>query len=439
MGLRGRALGERLTRAFLLQAAAIAVAAVLGVYFAGVVLEDVLITQALRDEAAHFWRRLDHDPSLPPPDTANLTGYLSGADPRHAPPATLSGLGPGFHRLDAEGSRTVFVDARGASLLYLVFDGDQVDALAAYFGLVPLALVLLVLYLSTWLAYRAAQRAVSPITRLARQVDSLDAAAPDPRAFDPARFALDADHEVHTLAAALARFAERLNALVERERNFTRDASHELRSPLTVIRLAADVLLADQGLTSQARATVDRIRRAADDMGELVEVFLLLAREADTGPASTEVCINEVIAEELERARTLAANERIGVEVQAECLLYARAPVKVLAVLLGNLLRNAFAYTDAGQVAVRIAPGEVVIADSGVGMTGEQLGRVFEAYVRAQPARRGGHGVGLNIVKRLSERFDWPIEIHSRPGEGTRVRVRFANARTAPLPRSASA
>jgi len=314
-----------------------------------------------------------------------------------------------------------------------VFDRSGVGRLATVFGLLPLAMVLLVLYLSTWLAFRLSRRAFSPVIALARQVRELDPAAPQPGRLDPDRLPADADAEVRELADALARYSQRLSEFIDRERHFTRDASHELRSPLTVIQMAAELLAADASLGEPARRSVQRIRRAAGDMQELTSAFLLLARESETGLPVEQVEVNAVVADELERAQLLAEGRPIRAEVRAGCRLLVDAPEKVLSVLLGNLLRNAFSYTDAGEVVVEIAPLTVVIRDSGVGMSPEIVRDLYQPFVRGDRNRRGGYGVGLTIVRRLSDRFGWPVAIDSEPGVGTRVEVRFPSARVEPL------
>ena len=248
----------------------------------------------------------------------------------------------------------VYVSDRDGQRLYLVFDRSGVGRLAAVFGLLPLAMVLLVLYLTTWLAFRASRRAFSPVIALARQVRELDPAAPDPARLDPARLPRDADDEVLELADALARYAQRLNEFMERERNFTRDASHELRSPLTVIQMAAGMLEADAGLSDASRRS-RRTHRAggAGHGGADQRVPAAGARVADR-PAARAHCVNDVLAEELERARLLAAGKSVESSLSATHRLHVDAPEKVLAVLLGNLLRNAFSYTDAGEVTVEV-------------------------------------------------------------------------------------
>jgi signal transduction histidine kinase len=227
------------------------------------------------------------------------------------------------------------------------------------------------------------------------------------------------------LADALERLSRRINEFAERERNFTRDASHELRSPLTVIKIATDMLLSEQELDTPVRNSVLRIRRAAADMEELTEVFLLLARESDHGLSTDPVCINDIISEELERANVRLGAKPVDVVVNSNCRLIAEASDKVVSVMFGNLIRNAFDYTDSGAVTIQINPGSISIEDSGRGMHGEDLDRVFEPFFRGGFRQRGGHGVGLTIVKRLSDRFGWPVHVSSEIGVGTRVTVEF--------------
>ena len=421
--------GARLGRAFLIQGALIGAVAIIGVFLASVLLESVLIRQALRDEAAFFLERRAANPAFPLPSTLNLTGYMG-----RVPPA-LAALGPGFHERREGGVDTVVYVTGGGTgqRLFLVFDRSGVGRLATVFGLLPLAMVLVVLYLSAWLALRASRRAFSPVVALARQVRELDPESPDPSALDPARLPSDADDDVRELADALSRYAQRLSSFVERERHFTRDASHELRSPLTVIGIAASRLLEEPSLSEGGRRSAERIRRAARDMEELTRAFLLLARESESGLPLEEVCVNDLLADELERARLLAEGRPVGSTLRAACRLYLEAPEKVLSVLLGNLLRNAFSYTDAGEVTVEVERGRVVIRDTGVGIAPEKVGEIYRPFVRADESRRGGHGVGLTIVRRLSDRFGWPVEIASEPGAGTRVEIRFPDARTAPV------
>ena len=114
--------------------------------------------------------------------------------------------------------------------------------------------------------------------------------------------------------------------------------------------------------------------------------------------------------------------------LEADCRLVVQAPEQAVSAVIGNLLRNAFSYTDHGRIRVVIRPRHLIIEDSGVGMSEQAIEEAFRPYFRADPQRAGGHGVGLTIVRRFSERYGWPVEISSRPGRGTRVKVGFPSA-----------
>lgn len=415
---------------FVLQLAAISFATLVGVYGVATVLEDVLVKRGLEDEAAHYYRRLRVDPAAAPPDTATMRGYrISDAAQRAALPPELRELGAGFHRLRAEGrDELVHVSQEGSESLLLVFNQDQVHQLAFLFGFVPLTVVLLIIYLATWLTYRASRRALSPVVALASVVREWDPKAPDLGALDLGRLPGEADRDVEVLARALYGFAARIEEFVERERDFTRDASHELRSPLTVIKVAADVLGDEEQLSAFARRSVTRIRNATRDMEALIEAFLILAREGDTGLPEEHFQIDALAIEEIERVRPLLDHKPVQLFLRHEGSFCLHASPRVISVMLGNLLRNACHFTEQGRVVVTIGDDFVRVEDTGVGMSDEELAHLFTPYHRAQGKPRGGHGVGLTIVKRLSDRFGWPLQIDSVLGKGSVASVRFPQA-----------
>jgi signal transduction histidine kinase len=413
--------------AFILQVAAISFATVLGVYGASAVLKHLLIQRALTDEAAHYWQRHARDPQAALPDTFNMMGFMQhGDDAVHGLPDELRSLEPGYHTMPrALGGSLVLVDERDGERLYLLFKQDQVDSLAFWFGMVPLTLVLAVIYVIAWITYRASRSAVSPVIWLANTVSRWDPKKPDARTLDPAELPVDMEGETLVLANSLHDFTSRIEQFIERERNFTRDASHELRTPLTVIRMACDILAADPCLTAPAARSVKRIQGAGRDMEALIEAFLIIAREGDVGLPDEDFAVGAMIEEELEKARPLVATKPIELAMKSEGDFVLHAPPRVFSVLVGNLLRNACHYTDAGRVVVHVRPGEVVVEDTGIGMTPEELARVFEPFWRANDGQRPGQGIGLSIVQRLSERFGWPVRLESERGVGTRAIVSF--------------
>ncbi len=419
-GLRGR-----LWVTYVIQVLVISAATALSVYGAYLVLRDVLIERALVEEAVYYRKRFAEDPAASLPDTYNMQSYLARDDAESGVPAHLRGLKPGYH---AVGRDLVYVSDGAPGRLFLVFAQQQVERLALWFGFLPLVLVLGAIYLMTWTSYRATRRAVSPLIWLANQVRDIDPKTHSLEMIDPDNLPPDADAEVRQLTGAIHGYASRLEEFVERERNFTRDASHELRSPLTVIKVAADVLADDETQSPFNRRSLERIKRATRDMEALIEAFLILAREGDVGLPEEDFNIASLVDDEVERAQDLVSGKPVTVNAVHQARFDLHAPPRVVAVMLSNLLRNACAYTEQGAVTVTVGERSVQIDDTGVGMSAEEVANAFQPFFRGRGTGKGGHGVGLTIVKRLSDRFGWPIELASEAGVGTRATIRFPKA-----------
>ena len=422
---QNRGLIHKINRAFIVQGLFISIAALLSVFFAKVVLEETLIKEAIQQEADYFWERYQTDDTFPLPDTQNLTGYF---DIEELPDdiKTRLPLTQGFHE-STEQHIVVYKTRQGDRDLYLLYYRDQVDSLAMYYGLFPLTLILIFLYATLWFSYRFSRRMVSPVTWLANQVNRIDFSAKQISPINLDEIPFDTDDEIQLLANSINHLGERLDNFIERERNFTRDASHEMRTPLTVIRIATDMLQGEEKSSDLATKSLQKIKRAVDDMEDLTEAFLLLARESDSALSIESVNINDIVHEEIERAEPFNRIKNIPVSITEHHELNINASDKVLSVLLGNLIRNAILYTESGTIDITITDNSVIIEDSGIGMSKEEIDKIFMPHYRAKSDVNIGHGVGLTIVKRLSERFHWPLKVRSTPHKGTRIEIFFKN------------
>ncbi|MEM7468617.1 MAG: HAMP domain-containing sensor histidine kinase [Pseudomonadota bacterium] len=419
-------ISRRLWRAFLLQLAIISATAIMGVYLAEFAIREILIVSALQKETDYFWARRNIEDDTDAPNTHTLIGYVFDVTKPETIPEEFTGLARGIHELDdAVGHRVVQVSEENGERLYLVFDADNVRELATYFGIAPLALMLIVLYCSAWFAYRLARRAVSPVVQLAREVRNLNVETDNRLALKTFQDSRSADDEARTLSRALNHLIDRVNSFLDRERTFTRETSHELRSPLTVIRIASDVLLKRDDLNQTTQSLVEKINRAAKDMEELTSALLLLARENETGLEQQQVSINDIVKVELANAKTLYQEKNLNIVFKQNYVLHLQASEKMLGLVFGNLIRNACAYTEQGGVTVTVGDKYVEIADSGIGIPAEKLQAVFEPYFRMDHSVESGHGIGLSLVKRLTDRFGWPISMNSERHVGTTVRVSF--------------
>lgn len=415
---------------FSLLVAAISVVTALGVYAAASSSRQAIARQELQREALYYQSQLARDPATPLPDTWQIRGFRQApGQPDSAVPPNLRGLAPGYHLIrQTDGVRdAVLVQDTPRGRLYLVFNNDRPNRVVMLFGLIPVVLVVLIIYFATWLTYRASRKALSPVVELARVVRGWNPDHPEPESLAPGQLPAAADSDVEVLVGALYNFANRLEAFVERERNFTRDASHELRTPLTVIKVAADVL-ADEPMSPFAQRSLARIRRSVREMEALIEAFLVLARESDTGLRSEDFLANDVVESEVVRYRELLAGKPVELRFVEHARFALHAPPRVFAVMIGNLIRNACLYTEQGSVTVEVESDKVLVRDTGSGMGEEDLERAFQAFYRGSRTGSRGHGIGLAIVRRIADRYGWVVTLESTAGEGTTATAHFPGA-----------
>lgn len=421
-------LRTKIGRLFALQMLIIGLATALGVYLTqNLVVEGLLVREALNGEAEHFWSRYRVDPRHPSPDVDNMRGYLAPNGDLSQVPETLRGEAPGYRRIMFKGRETMLhVSEDRGSRLYLVFEMKQVSDLALYFGVIPLLIVLLLIYSLLFVAYRLAQRAVSPIVALADYLESFDFEKDASLKLDFTPLADRGDAEVAAMIHAVEHFTARLDKFIERERTFTRDAGHELRTPVAVFKGTLDLLERNTDRPKSDLDALRRMRRTVDDMESLLETLLLLAREEELEVPAGATSVNEVVGDQLEALRHLAQQRGNVVRLSETGQLRVRASARVVQILVGNLVRNALSYTENGTVEVTVTDQAVRVRDTGVGMKAEDLEHVFEAFYRADNGHGvKGHGLGLAIVKRLTRQFGWTITVESEPAQGTSVEVHF--------------
>jgi len=265
---------------------------------------------------------------------------------------------------------------------------------------------LLSLAIGLWLS----RKVLKPVTELARRLrDFRKAGRVEPLA---QHFA---DDEVGQLAQALDEYAERLTAMVERDREFNSDVSHELRTPLAVISSTTELLQGSPDLTDKLRERLKRIERASRQATELIEALLLLSRAERRGPTRGEITdVAKVATDVIESQRPQIRDKPLEVELLQHDSVSVNAPASVLSVALTNLIGNAIKYTLEGHVTVQVEKGRIDVIDTGPGIKPEDAERLFQRGVRGEGAGGSGAGLGLAIVRRLCELYGWDVSIRPR-------------------------
>jgi len=233
---------------------------------------------------------------------------------------------------------------------------------------------------------------------------------------------------------------------IDHMRRFMADAAHELRTPLTVLRSRAEIALQQARPAGEYEDALRGIEIEAQRLGTIVEDLLILAR-ADAGerPIVRErVYLDDLTLDAAQAAQAVAQAKGVAIELDE----FDEAPVQgdptLLRQLVMILLDNAVKFTARGGT-VRVRVGEhndrptLVVEDTGVGISAEQLPHVFERFYRGDPARSRGNGsvdgagLGLSIAKWIADAHGAEIALVSEPGNGTRVSVRFAVLSTSPV------
>ena len=243
--------------------------------------------------------------------------------------------------------------------------------------------------------------------------------------------------EITALAHQFDTTAERLESLVDSQRRFVGDASHQLRTPLTALRLRLETLEPspeDEPRVAAALAETDRL-------GRLVQSLLVIARSEAAQPVVVDVDLRRIVDERADALAGVAEQAAVALEVEGP------AHVEVAAVdggpeqIVDNLVANAVAVAPEGS-AVRLVVaerpgggGRLEVIDQGPGMTPEQRSQATARFWRAADTRSGGSGLGLSIVDHLALAGGGELSLDEGPeGRGLRAVVDFAAVGSRPEP-----
>jgi signal transduction histidine kinase len=371
---------------------------------------------------------------------------LGGADlwPGGLPP--LDEDGPGVRQVERDGEEW--------RLAWRVVRGDRPDAvtdgqprrygalaLTAGLSLGPLhatlralGLTLAGLSAAVWLAAalagrRLCRRALAPVARMADAARTMGAA-------DLGRHlpAAGTDDELEDLRRAFDGLLDRLQEAFERQRRFTGDASHQLRTPLTALLGEVEVALRRDRPAGEYRRALAQARGQAAHLRAIVEALLFLARaDADAElPGLEALDLAAWLPQHLRRwaDHPRAADLRL---VAATGPALVRAQPVLLGQLLDNLIDNAFAYSPAGAavvVSLNVGPDgvRVAVTDAGPGLAPADLARVFEPFFRTEEARRQGRpgvGLGLAVARRIAAALGGALTAESVVGRGSTFTLRL--------------
>jgi signal transduction histidine kinase len=415
-----QSLAQRIIIAFALMSALVAGAFAMGIVATVHLVEERLISAGLGGDLQRLLLMDSVSDWSHRPEPDQLF-YFSGGPGDFDLPKDLRHLDRGFHEVfRAQLSYHAMVEIVDGRHYVLLQDQSDFEERERVLFAVVLVGFVLSLALAVFLGWVLARRVMAPVVRLARQVrhrDQLLGLAP-PLAPD---YAAD---EVGELAVAFDATLGRLRQALTRERLFTSDVSHELRTPLMVLASSCELLLENPALDQRGRKQVERISRASEEMRELVQTFLMLARtQREDSGMSPRLTLGQV-------AEDLVGLWRAPIEAKGLALIFepgqtADTPYNAtfLTAVMGNLLRNALHYTDQGFIRLTLSATGFVVEDSGVGIPEEKREAMFEPFVRGNEKRGEGLGLGLSLVQRICENQGWTVSLSTMEPNGCHFEV----------------
>jgi signal transduction histidine kinase len=270
------------------------------------------------------------------------------------------------------------------------------------------------------LAFGLAGSLSRPLTRLAAAARRLGEGDLSARAGD-----VSGASEVEELGQSFDEMADRLERSAQAQREFVANASHQLRTPLTAMKLRLEGAIADAP-DEELRGRLEAADREVDRLSGIVDRLLVMAREIEEG-ISASVDLREAVDRAVIRWNERAGRRDSIVVAQGDGGS-ARVDPTDLDQILDNLLDNATEYAP-GEVTIESggSNGRVFVAvrDRGPGIAPQDLARVTERFYRGRGVASGGSGLGLAIARQLVEKWGGTLDVQSEHGEGTRVEVRL--------------
>ncbi|EGH94501.1 MULTISPECIES: sensor histidine kinase [Pseudomonas syringae group] len=343
-------------------------------------------------------------------------------------PLFLASLAPGFYSegdLDRRASGfsdpdyAVLVTSLGKERLVAAIDISDLEReqnLIAIIGATFLVMnLMLIIAVIAWLYVRLHR----PVQALALGMKQLDPERLSQRL--PMHYEQE---ELKDIAWGINAHLERVEQFMARERALLDQASHEFRTPIAVISGALDVL-ARQTLPACAAPPIQRMRATVDNLTEIMVALLYLSREPVASSPDDPVELDRLLPGLIKDHQHLLDGKPVQFSVHIHQTLSLRVPEAMLRIAIGNLLRNAAENTYDGTIAVRLKEGVLSVTDSGEGFDTAQAARHYLSLLRNSTRAGTGKGLGLFLVRRICERFQWRLTLESMPTLGTRAGLDF--------------
>jgi signal transduction histidine kinase len=391
------------------------------VYYSNEILEDELLAKQTDFELKNIQNLLNQDPDTSLPSSASLSIYLASRQDSRPIPGHLIDLADGVHHdiKVADKAYHVMVAPSAADRIYIQYDVTEIERSEELLSNILLVAWIVLIVVMFFIARILSKKLSGPIAQLSQDLSRIN---PDERGIRLSdRFE---DDEVGRIAQAFDSYTHKMDNYVEKQIGFAAMASHELRSPLTIVQTSAD-LIAYRDNDPEIKPYLEKIQRASANMANIIHALLAVTRDQPTRNADQSIQLQPLVEEILDAMKHEIRAKQIEIENNLAPEIRIKADKTLLTVVLTNLIKNGVKHGQDSSIRIEMEGRVLSITDSGIGIDSDELQHIFDFGYRGQNSQ--GYGVGLYIGKLICDYQGWSLDLVPNPQGGIIARVGFTD------------
>jgi len=391
------------------------------VYYSNEILEDALLAKQVDFELENIIQLLARNPDTVLPRSASLNIYLASRQATQPIPEYLLDLADGVnHDVKlADKAYHVMVAPHGADHIYIQLDITEIERSEELLSVILLVAWIVLIVILFFIARILSKRLSGPIAQLNQELSRIN---PDERGVQLSDHF--ADDEVGKIAQAFDSYTRKMDSYVEKQIAFAAMASHELRSPLTIVQTSAD-LIASRHDDPSINPHLEKIQRATANMANMIHALLAVTRDQPTKNANQHISLQPLVEEILETLSPEIHAKQINIDNRLASDISIEADRTLLTVVLTNLIRNGVKHSQQSSITIDMLARVLSITDNGIGIDSEDLQHIFDFRFRGQNSQ--GYGVGLYISKLICDYQGWSLDLVPNPQGGIIAKINFSS------------
>ncbi len=389
------------------------------VYYSNAILEDDLLAKQNEYELKNIRDLLAQNPYAALPRSATLSIYLESRREQQPIPQYMLELGDGvFHDISiGDKAYQITVAPSDDERIYIQYDITEIERSENLLEIILLVAWIVLLVVMFFIAYILSRKLSGPIAQLSQELSRINPGERGIRLSQQFE-----DDEVGRIAQAFDSYTVKMDGYVEKQIAFAAMASHELRSPLTIVQTSADLIASrhdDPGINPH----IDKIRRASANMANMIHALLAVTRDQPTRNAEQQVELCALVDEIVGSMAPEIGAKQISIDNNIAPGASIETDRTLVTVVLANLIKNGVKHGRQSSISIDMQGPLLTITDNGIGIDEESLRHIFDFGYRGQSSE--GYGVGLYISKLICDYQGWSLELSPNHDGGIVARVNF--------------